>query len=163
MGRDNYSHQHTKPSTRLSFGEGIASAAESHKISKYSDLSDRYDFRPVAIETFGAFGPLALDLVHSLTSLLRARTGDCGLRSRAYRRPSRKCAPHSREAHACNSSSRVRADKPARSLSSALSNCGHGSDWQRRVHLGGLLNGLRTLICHFSTELFIYFKCYCYP
>jgi hypothetical protein len=53
---------------------------------KYSDLLDRYDFRPIVIETFGAFGSQALELIDSLAAMANARTGDSGFRSPAVRR-----------------------------------------------------------------------------
>ena len=62
------------------------SAAESRKCRKYDDLSDRYDFRPFGVETLGAFGPRALELVDSLAARIRAQTGESGARSRIYRR-----------------------------------------------------------------------------
>ena len=63
-----------------------AGQAEQRKSALYSDLGDQYDFRPVGIETIGAFGPQAKELAESLISRIRARTGDLGTRSRIYRR-----------------------------------------------------------------------------
>ena len=62
------------------------SASESHKDRKYADLADRFDFRPFGVESLGAFGPRALELVDSLVGRIRARTGETGGHSRVYRR-----------------------------------------------------------------------------
>jgi len=66
--------------------QAAATGAESLKAQKYRDLSDRYDFRPIGVETLGAFGPQALELVESLVTRIRAQTGENGVRSRIYRR-----------------------------------------------------------------------------
>ena len=60
-------------------------AAEIRKRRKYSALSERIDFRPVGLETLGPFGPSAIELLHSIASRIRARTGDSGARVRLYR------------------------------------------------------------------------------
>jgi len=63
-----------------------ASAAEARKAQKYADLTDRYDFRPFAVETFGAFGPSALELIDALVRRIQAQSTEVGVRSRIYRR-----------------------------------------------------------------------------
>ena len=63
-----------------------AGGPESLKTRKYADLGDRFDFRPVGVETLGAFGPQALELIESLVARIRAQTGEFGARSRIYRR-----------------------------------------------------------------------------
>jgi len=63
-----------------------ASAAEARKAQKYADLTARYDFRPFAVETFGAFGPSALELINSLVCRIQDQMSEVGTRSRIYRR-----------------------------------------------------------------------------
>ena len=57
-----------RPSPRAAAAE-----AESHKARKYADLGDRYDFRPIGVETLGAFGPRALELVEALVARFRGK------------------------------------------------------------------------------------------
>jgi len=61
-------------------------SAEAHKTAKYADMAERYDFRPFAVETLGAFGASALELVDALAGRIRAQTGELGARGRLYRR-----------------------------------------------------------------------------
>jgi len=61
-------------------------AAEAKKTTKYLDLSDRFNFRPFAVETLEAFGASALELVDSLASRIHAQTGEQGARGRIFRR-----------------------------------------------------------------------------
>ena len=63
-----------------------ASAAESRKVAKYSNLSDHFNFCPVGIELLGAFGPQALGLVGALGTKIQALTGELGIRARIFRR-----------------------------------------------------------------------------
>ena len=90
-----------------------AAVAESHKTQKYADLGDRYDFRPIGVETLGAFGPQALELVESLVARIHAQTGESGARSRIYRRLAAAVqAGNARrivEAHSHTASGRLRA------------------------------------------------------
>ena len=50
----------------------VASGEETLKMRKYGDLTGRFDFRSFAIETLGAIGSQALELIESLLSRLRA-------------------------------------------------------------------------------------------
>ena len=70
----------------VSAAGAAAAAAESHKRMHYSDLNGRFDFRAVGLETLGAFGPQAIELVESLVSRVRSQTGDLCARSRITRR-----------------------------------------------------------------------------
>ena len=54
----------------------VAAAAEEKKKTKYSCLPAGYFFLPVAIETFGSFGPGANQLVEDLSRRSRRITGD---------------------------------------------------------------------------------------
>jgi len=49
-------------------------------------MADGIDFRPFAVETLGAFGISALELVDTLASRIRAQTGELGVRGRLFRR-----------------------------------------------------------------------------
>jgi hypothetical protein len=53
----------------------IASLAESCKITKYAFLPSSYIFSPVAIESFGAFGPHSRSLLQELGRCIRVYTG----------------------------------------------------------------------------------------
>ena len=70
-----------------SINAGSAAAlAETVKEKKYAQLADRVQFFPVGLETLGAFGPSALQLVDAVASRIRARTGEQGARTRLCRR-----------------------------------------------------------------------------
>ena len=68
------SHPH---STAVEAGSG---AAEAHKDSKYAALNGRTQFRAVAIETLGSFGPSAHRLFDEIPERIKSRTGDAGAR-----------------------------------------------------------------------------------
>ena len=53
-----------------------ARAAEERKTSKYGDLTSRYAFTPIAVETSGVFGPKSSAFLEKLGSLLSRRTGE---------------------------------------------------------------------------------------
>jgi len=53
-----------------------ASEAETRKSTKYSDLSAAHTFVPIAVETFGAWGPEASAFVFELGRRIRATSGD---------------------------------------------------------------------------------------
>jgi hypothetical protein len=55
-----------------------ASAAESRKRSKYTELSSsgNYTFAPIAIETLGAWGPCALEICADIGGRIARHTGD---------------------------------------------------------------------------------------
>ena len=61
-----------------------AGAAETLKARKYADLADRFDFRPVGVESLGAFGPQALELVQSIVARFRGHGDQNGVRARIY-------------------------------------------------------------------------------
>ena len=63
-----------------------ASRSESLKSKKYFDLADHFDFWPFALESFGAFGPKALELVNLLSGRILQNSGDLSARSRVLRR-----------------------------------------------------------------------------
>ena len=80
---------HTCASTYLSScaqtAGAAASLAEARKNVKYAELRDRIEFRPVNLETLGAFGPGALAFFDDVALRIRAR-GVCGaVRLRLYR------------------------------------------------------------------------------
>jgi hypothetical protein len=54
----------------------VAEAAESRKQAKYSSLLPTFDFAPVAIETLGAWGPGAIDLIKDLGRRIATTTGE---------------------------------------------------------------------------------------
>ena len=72
--------------TAVSAAGDAASAAESLKRQRYADLNGRFDFRAVGMETLGAFGPQALELVASVASRVRSFTGEQSARLRITRR-----------------------------------------------------------------------------
>jgi hypothetical protein len=53
-----------------------ASLAEVHKTSKYAGLTPTYIFTPVAIETFGSWGPEAVSFVSDLGRRIAERSGE---------------------------------------------------------------------------------------
>ena len=53
-----------------------ALSAESMKESKYKNLNNQYTFLPVAVETFGAWGPQGLELIKQIGNKLSELTGD---------------------------------------------------------------------------------------
>ena len=63
-----------------------AAAAEAKKRVKYAALEGRVDFRPVGLETLGPFGPSVSELLDSIATRIRAKTGDAAARTRLYRR-----------------------------------------------------------------------------
>lgn len=63
-----------------------AAAAEARKKTKYSSLDGRVLFRPVAIETIGAFGPSARTFFNEIADRIKSRTGIAGARVSLYRR-----------------------------------------------------------------------------
>jgi len=54
----------------------VASEAEAPKSAKYSELSVAYSFVPIAIETFGAWGPEAMAFISELGRRIVYATGD---------------------------------------------------------------------------------------
>ena len=73
------------PSTAGTAG-AAAELAEARKDRKYTNLRDRVDFRPVGLETLGAFGPSAKVLLDEIASRIQSRSGRTGERARLYRR-----------------------------------------------------------------------------
>ena len=63
------------PATAVAAG-AAAKDAEQRKRSKYSELSTRFNFQPVAFETSGACGPSTRLFVRQLGARLTAATGD---------------------------------------------------------------------------------------
>ena len=62
---------------RAAIEPGSAATAKEHKKrDKYSALSDRYTFEPVAVETTGVFGPSSKVFLHRLGKRITARTGN---------------------------------------------------------------------------------------
>ena len=58
-------------------GPGAAARqAEERKRQRYADLSQRYIFEPVALETSGVYGPAAAAFVQDLGRRISARTGE---------------------------------------------------------------------------------------
>jgi len=54
----------------------VASEAEARKSAKYSELSVAYSFVPIAVETFGAWGPEAMAFISELGRRIVVATGD---------------------------------------------------------------------------------------
>ena len=54
-----------------------ATAAESRKGEKYADLSIRYLFEAVAVETSGVMGPSNLEFLNGIGRRMTACAGDC--------------------------------------------------------------------------------------
>ena len=62
---------------RTSIEAGAAAAtSETKKITKYSLLSDRHEFFPVAIETLGTWGERGLAFINELGKRIAAVSGD---------------------------------------------------------------------------------------
>ena len=55
-----------------------ATIAESKKKNKYKDLENNYSFQPIAVETFGSFGPESLKFVKEIGKLIQESTGENG-------------------------------------------------------------------------------------
>ena len=53
-----------------------ASSAEERKRVKYSRLEERFRFEPIAVETFGTFGPSTACLVQEIGRKIYQTTGD---------------------------------------------------------------------------------------
>ena len=71
--------------TAVSAGTAAASA-EVAKDKKYAALAGRAIFMPIGLETLGAFGPSAKELLDDLALKICARTGSRGAPSTLYRR-----------------------------------------------------------------------------
>ena len=82
------SHTCTPSYTSLasSSARAVASRAEVNKERKYVSIADRVDFKPVGLETLGAFGPSTQGLLDEIAARVRARTGFSGARSLLYRK-----------------------------------------------------------------------------
>ena len=50
--------------------------AADEKIKKYTGLADRFDFYPIGIETFGSWGPSAVDILGQIGERIKEHTGD---------------------------------------------------------------------------------------
>ena len=55
----------------------VAAMAESRKSTKYDCLPHSYLFSPVAVESFGAFGPKSLSLLFELGRRIQGMQGPC--------------------------------------------------------------------------------------
>ena len=53
-----------------------AKTAEMKKNSKYKDLEANYVFKPIAVETFGSWGPESLKFVKEIGKNIQATTGE---------------------------------------------------------------------------------------
>ena len=53
-----------------------ANAAEANKRNKYQNLTDRYLFQPIAVETMGVFGDTTRTFLKELGRRMAAETGD---------------------------------------------------------------------------------------
>ena len=65
-------------SIAVSEAGAVAAMAESRKSTKYGCLPHSYLFSPVAVESFGAFGPKSLSLLFELGRRIRLSSGDAG-------------------------------------------------------------------------------------
>ena len=63
-----------------------ATAAEGRKRRRYADISRRYLFRPIAVETSGALGPESLSFVKELGQRIAQTSGDRRDRERLMQR-----------------------------------------------------------------------------
>ena len=59
--------------------------AEVNKERKYASIRDRVEFRPVGLETLGAFGPSARSLIEDISARIRQRTGQASALARLLR------------------------------------------------------------------------------
>ena len=50
--------------------------AESRKHNKYKELKDNYVFTPIAMETFGSWGPESLKFIKEVGSRIQESTGE---------------------------------------------------------------------------------------
>ena len=55
---------------------GAADYAEDEKVKKYAGLADRFDFYPIGFETFGSWGPSAIDILGQIGERIKEHTGD---------------------------------------------------------------------------------------
>ena len=77
---------HTCAPSHLALSANAAgAAAESKKDAKYAPIGDRVAFYPIAVETLGALGPSARDILHEIADRIKRNTGD-NSRSRLLRR-----------------------------------------------------------------------------
>ena len=53
-----------------------AAGSEDKKVEKYSNLSDNYQFVPVGIETYGAYGPQGIKLIKQMSKNIQEATGE---------------------------------------------------------------------------------------
>ena len=53
-----------------------ATIAETKKNNKYKELENNYLFQPIAIETFGSFGPESLKFVKEIGKMIQESTGE---------------------------------------------------------------------------------------
>ena len=63
-----------------------AAAAELKKDLKYAPIKNQAVFYPIAIETLGALGPSARDILHEIADRIQRISGDTDSRSRVLRR-----------------------------------------------------------------------------
>ena len=54
------------------------------KVEKYAGLQGQYDFYPIGFETFGSWGPSAVDILNQVCRRIKEHTGD--LRTMDYLR-----------------------------------------------------------------------------
>ena len=54
----------------------LADSSEAHKRRKYSSLTATFQFSPVCVETLGAWGSSAKELIRRIGSRVMERTGD---------------------------------------------------------------------------------------
>lgn len=64
----------------------VAGLAETKKWAKYSHLTDSYVFTPVAIESFGAFGPKSKAFLNCLGRTIKLYSGDNQAKSYLFQR-----------------------------------------------------------------------------
>ena len=67
---------HQLSTTPPSLPGAAADRAEEHKRAKYRELSHRYIFEPVSVETSGALGSSTLTFLRNVGKRISAQTGD---------------------------------------------------------------------------------------
>ena len=67
---DSYVHESAKEAGKA------AQMAEVRKHNKYKDLKDNYMFTPIAVETFGSWGPESLKFIKEIGNKIQENTGE---------------------------------------------------------------------------------------
>ena len=55
---------------------GVSSHAETIKINKYQQLENHYYFKPISIDTLGAYGTETKHLINEISAAIKRRSGN---------------------------------------------------------------------------------------